>query len=145
MLKDQSELNSSRVPRRHSRKIPTPCESSSTGNDAHDWLGTAPLYPHQWKHASSRGYRHRRPPYGRAKAACHARHATFPFLSAPSSRRPLCADPHPHSSWGYVHRHLCVSPRTNAARSIQTFKRLTSTRHLAIIVIAKNGLSESTP
>ncbi|KAK1129177.1 hypothetical protein K0M31_020307 [Melipona bicolor] len=88
MLKDQSELNSSRVPRRHSRKIPTPCESSSTGNDAHDWLGTAPLYPHQWKHASSRGYRHRRPPYGRAKAACHARHATFPFLSArPPLRR----------------------------------------------------------
>lgn len=29
MLKDQSELNSSRVPRRHSAKIPTPCESSS--------------------------------------------------------------------------------------------------------------------
>lgn len=29
MLKDQSELNSSRVPRRHSTKIPTPCESSS--------------------------------------------------------------------------------------------------------------------
>lgn len=84
MLKDQSELNSSRVPRRYSRKIPTPCESSSMGNDAHDWLGTAPLYPHQWKHASSRGYRHRRS-YGRAKAACHARHATFPFLSAPLS------------------------------------------------------------
>ena len=85
MLKDQSELNSSRVPRRHSRKIPTPCESSSMDNDAHDWLGAAPLYPHQWKHASSRGYRHRRPPYGRAKAACHARHATFPFLSVPPS------------------------------------------------------------
>lgn len=67
-----------------------------------------------------------------------SRNVSFPLLS------PLYSDPHPHSSWGYVHRHLCVSPRTNAARSIQTFKRPTSTRHLAIIVIAKNGLCEST-
>lgn len=84
MLKDQSELNSSRVPRRYSTKIPTPCESSSN-LERRPWLvRRRPVLPPPVETREQPWIQTHRPPYGRAKAARHARHATFPFLPARS-------------------------------------------------------------
>lgn len=140
MLKDQSELNSSRVPRRYSTKIPTPCESSSN-LERRPWLvRRRPVLPPPVETREQPWIQTHRPPYGRAKAARHARHATFPFLPAhpprrlraPTARGDTC------TATSVFRRELTLP---------DPFRRSNDQhqpRHLAIIVIVENGLCEST-